>query len=291
MAIDKGKRKGELKSHLLKLNESFLQWAKTQPVGSILSSGAKDYIKYAKDLEEEFRDVVQSNDSATTTTNTTSAFGVAVENGSASSGKFSSPFNFSSSPPSLSSAPVFNFGGAGAATSLTPTHSQIAGAEERTTEEEAKSKKATSSPKVAAAAAAGESEDEKPLFESKSKVFKLAQSNGAAEWRDMGVGSLSLVKPDGSGAAFICFRSTTTGKILMRAGLYKGLKVKSSKKSTTLVLFPAKPDKPPPSKHNPGAPEPKKDSDDGKAHTFTFRFGKVETEQKFAKTIEDNCPQ
>jgi len=133
--------------------------------------------------------------------------------------------------------------------------------------------------KLAAAAAAEESNGE-TVFESKSKAFRRNKD----EWRDLGIGSLSVVKPE-SGKSFICFRNISTGKVFLRAGLYENIKVTVQKKAATLVLFPAKEDAPPLPDHL-ASPGKKEEDLEGKPVTFSFRFGKLETVNKFKSACE-----
>ena len=164
-------------------------------------------------------------------------------------------------------APQFNFG-----------HSFSGGAAKKPVEQ--------TKPAVEKPAPSPKAEDDgDELFQAKSKVFTLKTKKGSTEWFDMGVGSLSVVKPD-SGKAFVCFRNSI-GKILLRAGIYENVKVTVVKKAATLVLFPAKQEAPP---MPDGMSAAKKDEDDeGKPATFSFKFGKVETVTKFKEVCESNA--
>ncbi|QDZ20281.1 hypothetical protein HOP50_04g27990 [Chloropicon primus] len=143
---------------------------------------------------------------------------------------------------------------------------------------------AAAKPKVAKKEEAS-GDDENTVFESKSKVFRRVEG----DWKDMGIGNLSVVKPE-SGKAFVCFRNISTGKIFLRAGLYKDMKITVQKKQATIVLFPAK-EKEPPMPDQAGSPAPvsKEEDSEGKPVTFSFRFGKVETVMKFKEACENNA--
>ena len=267
----KAKRKSELKSHLEKLNDTFLEWVKSR-VGAeksgLLSNGVREYLKHQEDLYVEYSDVVGQQN------------GKSNANGSSFKPQaFPSAGAFAVSG-AVTTTPGFNFGSVG------NDSNRLAGTADAspspgTFKVEAKSTEAT---KPAAAAADGD--EDKPLFEAKTKAYKRHKN----DWKEMGIGLLSVVKPDeGKGKAFICFRSPATGKVLMRAGLYANLKVVVAKRVATLVLFPAK-EKTPPMPNSGGSPPPQKEDDDKQVNPvkFSFRFGKDSTVSTFKAAVEDN---
>ena len=261
-------RAAELKGHMVNLNESFFDWVKSQMTSSsskFLSNGLRDYLNHASKLQDEFKDVV-NGDGGDQQKPDVSA------NGFGSSSLLFPPGKTPTTGNGLGGAPPqFNFGhnfaGAGEAKKVSAPSAVAA---------------TTKKSPVASADKAGDAAED-AAFESKSKVLKFVKG----EWNDLGVGFLSVVKPEGGGKAFICFRSLTTKKVLFRAGLYDKIQVKIVKKSANLVLFPAKEERPP----VPGMPPPAKTDEDEEAKptTFSFRFGKVETVNAFKVAVEANA--
>ncbi len=310
-------RSKALKGHVQKLNASFLAWVKKEVEAhesssspALLSHGVREYMTHSKGLLEEFKDVVDGGSGGGGAEAKASQGGLAFAfggqkddakkegaggitgfsfggSGNGGAGGFSfgagAATTTTSSSPATNGAPApfsFGFGGGAAATSF-PDPAKSNG-------EEAP-KKAKPAGGGAPLGASSEGDDgAKPAFEAKSKVFRWAPAP-KNEWRDTGVGFTSVVPSEG-GKAFICFRNVTTGKILMRAGLYENLKVDivgGKKNSCKLVLFPAKEEKPPmPDGH---AAKKKDDDDEAKPVTFMFRFGKAPTADEFKKIVLENC--
>lgn len=258
-------RAAELKGHMVNLNESFLDWVKSEITSSsskLLSNGLRDYLNHASKLQDEFKDVVNGDGGDQTKPEVST-------NGFGSSSLLFPPVKTPTMGNGLGGAPPqFNFG-----------HNFAGAGEVKKVSATAPATK--KSPAAAAADKAGDAAED-AAFESKSKVLKFVKG----EWNDLGVGFLSVVKPESGGKAFICFRSLTTKKVLFRAGLYDKIQVKVVKKSANLVLFPAKEERPP----VPGMPPAKKDEDEeAKPTTFSFRFGKVETVDAFKAAVEANA--
>ena len=260
------RRRAELKAHLKALNEQFAAWirgASTTKPDELWSAGCRDYLKHAEDLEREYRDAIEAASPAQ------------QGNGSAAFPTFGATGFGAGSAPA--------FGGFGGLANGTPSSSSLFAP--------------MPSPIVTASAAGGD-DDEPPrpsspslkanaenadavdsLFESKSKVFKLGSDQNTPAWSSLGVGVVSLDRPNkGDGSPFLVFRNEA-GKVLLRAGLYKNMKVMRKGKTASMALFPAK--------------ELGESEAEGspKAITFSFKFGKEDKVAKLESAIATHAPK
>jgi len=254
-------RRRELKASLAQLNQQFAAWvqeAAAHKKDKLWTDGARDYLKYAKELEQEYHDVIDdAGEEAAPALAAPSANGNAGIFGSANHG-------FQQNAGGAGVSPAVSFGSGGSPfTMLSPVSTSGAAADD----DEAQR---PGSPSLKS----GNDDSSKALFQSKSKMFKLDSAQSG--WVELGIGQLAVMKPsEGNAPSFIVFRNEA-GKVLMRACLYSNLKVRVKDKSASMALFPAKE-----LGESEGKPDPV---------TFTFRFGKVETVQDFDKTVKANCP-
>ena len=90
---------------------------------------------------------------------------------------------------------------------------------------------------------------EEILFTTKAKLHRMVKGDGPSEWKDFGVGHLSVrtQEKEGGGRSrpFVVFR-TDSGRVLLNAAFYDGfcLKLVENAKGKTLstVMFPSNED-------------------------------------------------